>query len=1460
MNLKYIYILIVGLFISGVALGENERTISLEKESSTSLRIKVKLDNLVINKVNNEGYSFTEISIPQTYSTGEIGGPELPIVNQLIEVPKGATIKVDANINKVYNVSLKDKDASTIVYPLQASASKTKGSKSSFTYKPELYEKYVSTRSFQQPKVEVLGTMRGKTIALLSYSPVSYDAATGNIKQVVESEINISFDRPIESYDRGLASPYFDPIFSRLLNNRNLEDPNTLWKNPVKYLILSSKKYEEALKPFIQWKTEKGFNVITEYVDNIGNTEENIKAWVKSQFDNVTEASPAPSFLLIAGDVEDVICERGAQTNAVTDLYYASIDGDMFPELFYGRMSASNAAEMTAQVNKTIKYEQYKLDKPDYLNNVELIAGIDEENNWHSKVGKPFIQYALNNYYNNSKYKNVYNYYENYDGFKDNINKGVGYLHYTGHGLNTEWIIPKYKVEDAKSIQNVGMPAFVTANCCLSADFGYSESLGEAFLRADNKGAIGYIGSAPTSYWLEDFYWEVGAFKIVGQNDGYVPTAGETTTGGIDALLTKDDICGNAVMFYGNIAVTEAHTQGFPTNKSAHYYWEAYNYLGDPSVFTYNNTPSPLVASCQQIVVGASKVKITGDPGTYVALSQNGNLLGSGKISAVGEIELPIIPLEEEGKVKFVASARNKITIISEVDAISVTDAFCQLDSYKIYDTDNNLTSSLEAGKEYYLELYIINNGNSAGNDINITAEKLDDIISVVESTSKVDAINPDETVKATSKIKIAVAAKVKNLSSARLKIKMTSGDNNWENTINQKIHAPELQVSYKFLSKGIPQSGQKRKVKFTVENIGSSIANNIKASISANQNLNATITEKSQNIEALEVGETVELTYDVEIGNVEGYKKSHTELSTEGDNLVESKVRFLFSINVFEDFESGDLSYNDWYFSDNEKPWVIAVNDGYSGSKYSIKSPAIDNNESTAVSTYVRVNEPGKIEFSFKKESEDVYDVLEFYIDDELINTFTEIYDWEKASFDIGAGVHELKWVYKKDESGTLWGDAVWIDFIKIDHSEIMSDKDAPKIVRILGNSNEISKPLDIILDIEDLSNIKTVVGTYKIGNDVQDITFNDIGRRSIPGSKTATYIASIPANATPTQGSIRFNITDELDNTCESKVYPLTWGKMKNVTDNFETNDFTTLNWSFSGDQDWKIETIDGQLSATSGEISHNQTSVLKLEEKFITIGSLSFDFLTSCEVDYDKLTFKVDGKEIDKWSGVYDWRSHTYNNIQPGTHTFEWIYSKDNANSSAKDNVQIDNVVVNGLDDNNLFAANNAPKFKSTPTTAIPVREKYEYTIEFSDDENDLLHLDMERLPYWLTAEVISDNRIKLAGTPMRGGEYPVSLSLTDGLNETKQEFVLTVSYPEGVCDEIEYGVTIYPNPTKSIISFGKICYSASIYTIDGRKVKHNQNAASISLEDMEKGIYILKLEVEQNTHIIRKVIKN
>jgi hypothetical protein len=61
-------------------------------------------------------------------------------------------------------------------------------------------------------------------------------------------------------------------------------------------------------------------------------------------------------------------------------------------------------------------------------------------------------------------------------------------------------------------------------NCCLTSSFEVGECFAETWLRAEGKGAIGYIGASNSTYWDEDYWWGVGYTSNIVVNPTYEGT------------------------------------------------------------------------------------------------------------------------------------------------------------------------------------------------------------------------------------------------------------------------------------------------------------------------------------------------------------------------------------------------------------------------------------------------------------------------------------------------------------------------------------------------------------------------------------------------------------------------------------------------------------------------------------------------------------------------------------------------------------------------------------------------------------------------------------------------------------------------------------------------------------------------------------------------------------------------
>ena len=93
------------------------------------------------------------------------------------------------------------------------------------------------------------------------------------------------------------------------------------------------------------------------------------------------------------------------------------------------------------------------------------------------------------------------------------------------------------------------------------------------------------------------------------------------------------------------------------------------------------------------------------------------------------------------------------------------------------------------------------------------------------------------------------------------------------------------------------------------------------------------------------------------------------------------------------------------------------------------------------------------------------------------------------------------------------------------------------------------------------------------------------------------------------------------------------------------------------------------------------------------------------------------------------------------------------------------------VNGKD-------NAAPKFTSSPVVKVPAGVEYIYNVYAHDTDGKNIVITAEEKPEWLSLEQKGKSAV-VKGTPTEPGEYTVVLNVTDGEDETLQEYTISVS---------------------------------------------------------------------------------
>ena len=127
----------------------------------------------------------------------------------------------------------------------------------------------------------------------------------------------------------------------------------------------------------------------------------------------------------------------------------------------------------------------------------------------------------------------------------------------------------------------------------------------------------------------------------------------------------------------------------------------------------------------------------------------------------------------------------------------------------------------------------------------------------------------------------------------------------------------------------------------------------------------------------------------------------------------------------------------------------------------------------------------------------------------------------------------------------------------------------------------------------------------------------------------------------------------------------------------------------WTTGGNTNWSRVTnefTEGTAAAGSGNIGHNQQSWIDVDYTFSQPGMLQFSWAVSSESTYDWLYVCVDDDECtqatshDAITGAVDWIDVSIP-VTAGTHSFRWVYEKDESTVAGSDKGWIDNVRFTG-----------------------------------------------------------------------------------------------------------------------------------------------------------------------------------
>ena len=869
----------------------------------------------------------------------------------------------------------------------------------------------------------IMRTVRGQAIVFqpIQYNPIQrtlrvYTHIKVNIQQNGMSQINPLTRRPAKNGSREFENIYAEHFLNYSTNNRY-----ELLGEQGPMLVVCYGEFMQGMQPFVEWKNYKG--IPTEMVDvaDIGGSDE-IEAFVETKY-----YDDGIAFVLLVGDIAQIPSPRysdGAGSNSPADPSYGFVAGsDYYPEIIIGRFSAENTSHVGTMINRTIEYEMDPDPTADWYKKGSGFAsdqgpGDDGELDYEhlDNIREDLLGFT---------YIEVDQIYDPSGTVEDGeaaLNDGRSIVNYTGHGSNGSWGngCPMNQT-DVNGLVNMGMYPFIWSVACVNGEFHIGTCFAETWLRATGTdgvptGAIAVLMSTINQSWSPpmDGQDEMNDILVESYENNIKRTYGGLSMNGVMHMADSYGTAGEEEILYWTI-------------------------FGDPSVVVRTDTPTDMTVSHNDVmIIGAEEFSIeTGMAAALVAVSRDGELLASTYTDATGGTTLEFEPpLEIPGPVDLVVTAFNKMPYETTVNVIAPDGAYMLMGNIAVNGGTDQILDYGEAGSLYTT---FENVGQDSSGDLTFTLIHEAGMVTLNSDVIQNGSIAAGTEV-TIGPFEFQVSWNVDDGGLIPFIIQATDNIETWEYEVNIPVEAPDynlISVDFLDLGNGTLDPGETTTMQLVLTNVGHSpVSYPTFEATTSDPNIILGAVE-SDNAYWWEIDSQVTIT--IEVAAVDDAPVGHTALLGIIIGSVGTNYENVFPVPItlgllIEDFESGSFTSFDW-IQGGDAEWTID-SDSYSGN-YSAKSGTISNDQTSELSIELNILYEGETSFWAKASSEqsgtgNIYDYLEFYIDDEAaeLNIGGEL-DWTEYTVDIPVGEHSLRWVYQKDGAQSLGQDCAWLDRI---------------------------------------------------------------------------------------------------------------------------------------------------------------------------------------------------------------------------------------------------------------------------------------------------------------------------------------------------------------------------------------------------------------------------------------------
>jgi hypothetical protein len=233
----------------------------------------------------------------------------------------------------------------------------------------------------------------------------------------------------------------------------------------------------------------------------------------------------------------DLVPTKFVDTEHLTtasDDWFVDFDDDGLPEMAMGRLPVENAEEAATMVSKIIAFESVA----GLMNDALLVADVNDSINFQgasADVVDELLEVSVGvTEILRGKSATARN------DLLNLLNQGQLLVNYVGHGSSQIWNGNLLTYLDARSLTNSPYLPFLVSMTCLNGFFQdpYSESLAEAFLKAEQGGAVAVWTSSGLTLPGEQSFMNLELIRLLLNGQGL--TIGEAVMGAKQATTNVD--------------------------------------------------------------------------------------------------------------------------------------------------------------------------------------------------------------------------------------------------------------------------------------------------------------------------------------------------------------------------------------------------------------------------------------------------------------------------------------------------------------------------------------------------------------------------------------------------------------------------------------------------------------------------------------------------------------------------------------------------------------------------------------------------------------------------------------------------------------------------------------------------------------------------------------------------------